>query len=35
MFTAYYSQTDEQSERTNQIVEIVLRFFLSENSDVD
>jgi hypothetical protein len=32
MSTAYHSQTDEQSKRTNQIVEIALRFFLIENS---
>jgi hypothetical protein len=35
MFTAYHSQIDDQSERTNQIVEIVLRFFITKNSDSD
>jgi hypothetical protein len=32
MFTAYHSQINDQFERTNQIVEIALRFFLTENS---
>jgi hypothetical protein len=35
MSIAYHSQTDEQSERINQIVEIALRFFLTENSEVN
>ena len=29
----YYSQTDEQSKRINQIVEIALRFHLITNID--
>ena len=28
--TAYYSQTDDQSKRINQIAEIMLRFFITE-----
>jgi hypothetical protein len=35
MSTAYHSQTDKQSKRTNQIVEIALRFFLIENSNAN
>jgi transposase InsO family protein len=35
MSTAYHPQTDGQSERTNQTVEIALRFFLSENPGVE
>ncbi len=35
MSTAYHSQTDDQSKRTNQIVKIALRFFLIENSEID
>jgi hypothetical protein len=35
MFTAYHSQIDEQSKRTNQIVEIALRFFLTEISNAN
>ena len=31
--TAYYSQTDGQSERTNQLIEIALRFHLTSNPD--
>jgi hypothetical protein len=31
---AYHSQIDEQSERTNQIIEIALRYLLTENSDL-
>ena len=32
-FTAYYFQTNEQNERTNQIIEIALRFFMITLSD--
>ena len=35
MFTAYHSQTNEQSEKTNQTIKITLRFFLTANSDAD
>lgn len=35
MATAYHAQTDGQSERTNQVVEIALRFLIAENPDVD
>jgi hypothetical protein len=35
MSTTHHSQTNEQSKRTNQIVEIALRFFLIENSDAN
>ena len=31
MSTAYHSQTDGQSERTNQTIEIALRFLIAEN----
>ena len=31
--TAYHPQTDKQSERTNQSVEIGLQYFLTENPD--
>jgi hypothetical protein len=31
--TAYHSQTDDQSERTNQTIEIALRYLLTRNSD--
>ena len=33
--TAYHPQSDRQSERTNQVVEIALRFFLIANLDKD
>ena len=33
--TAYHSQTDEISERTNQTVEIAIRYFIIEHSDID
>ena len=32
--TAYHTQTDEQSERTNQTVKIAIRFYLSQHIDV-
>jgi hypothetical protein len=35
MITIYHSQTNDQFERTNQIVEIALRFFFIENSKID
>jgi hypothetical protein len=35
MSIAYHSQTDEQSERINQTVEVALRFFITENSGSD
>jgi hypothetical protein len=31
--TTYHSQTDDQSERTNQTIEIALRYFLTSNSN--
>ena len=34
-FVVYHSQTNDQSERTNQIVEIVLRYALTINLDLD
>lgn len=33
--TAYHPQTDGQSKRTNQTVEIALRYFVTSNSDDD
>ena len=33
--TAYHSQTDDQSERTNQTIEIALRFHLIANPEAD
>ena len=33
MFIIYYSQTDEQSERINQIIEIALRYFITTNNN--
>ena len=33
--TSYHSQTDDLSERINQIVEIALRFMIIENSDLN
>ena len=33
--TAYHSQIDEQFERNNQTIEIVIRFLYANNSDVD
>ena len=33
--TAYHPQTDGQSERTNQTVEIALRYYLTSNPDYD
>ena len=33
--TAYYLQSDGQSERTNQIVEIVFCYMTHRSSDVD
>jgi hypothetical protein len=35
MSIVYHSQTNEQSKRTNQIVKIALRFFLTKNSKID
>ena len=35
MSTAYHPQTDGLSERTNQTIEIALRFLISENPDID
>ena len=35
LFTTYYSQTDEQSKRTNQIVKITLRYFIAKNPEKD
>jgi hypothetical protein len=35
MSTAYHPQTDGQSERTNQTIEIALRYFLTENPEAD
>ena len=35
MATAYHAQTDGQSERTNQTVEIALRFLIAENPDLE
>ncbi len=35
MSIAYHSQTDKQSKKTNQIVKIALRFFLTKNSRID
>jgi hypothetical protein len=35
MSIVYHSQIDEQSKRTNQIVKIALRFFLTKNSKID
>jgi hypothetical protein len=32
--TAYHSQTDDQSERINQTIEIALRYLLTKNSDL-
>ena len=32
---AYHSQTDEISERTNQIVKITIRYFIIEHSNID
>ncbi len=32
--TTYHSQTDDQSERINQTIEIALRYFLTSNSDL-
>ena len=32
-FTAYHSQSNEQSKRTNQIMKIALRYYLFNNSD--
>ena len=34
-FTAYHSQTNEQSERTNQTIEITLRFHVTAHSEND
>ena len=33
--TAYHSQIDEQSKRSNQTIEIIIRFLYANNSDVD
>ena len=35
MFTAYHSQIDGQFEKINQTIKIILRFFLTANSDAD
>lgn len=33
MSTAYHPQTDSQSERTNQTIEIALRYYLAKYPD--
>ena len=35
IITTYHSQINEQSKRTNQIIEIVLRYLISKNFDID
>ena len=35
MFIAYHLQIDEQFEKTNQTIKIILRFFLTANSDAN
>ena len=35
LFTTYHFQTNEQFERTNQIIEIVFRFWLSNSKNID
>ena len=35
IITMYYVQTNEQNERINQTIEIVIRFLLTKNSNID
>ena len=35
MIIAYYAQTNEQFKKTNQTIEIALRFFITKNFDFE